>query len=118
MHHKAQTQIYGFPKWTQHSEKARRHFGMSRYWRPWTAPSDASRVPHLFGVSGGPRVIELLDIAWGARLTSNAAAAPKEQMQVQDLKRDYYANISQSVDRSPWGSLPTVARGADIFSCV
>ena len=95
-----------FAKWKENSRKLRETFEMSRAWCPWT---NASLAPLLRLVPMTPRVHELINIAWGARLSGNN---PKQPLTSAQLRKDFFVDISQDVLRRPWGEgVSTVTRG-------
>ena len=95
-----------FAKWKENSLNTRAQLEMSRDWYPWTNKSPA---PLLRLVPPQPRVLELINIAWGARLSSND---PRQPLTAQELCKDYFVDISQDVARKPWGTgMSTMTRG-------
>ena len=91
-----------FPRWREHSIDERDNLEISRNFKPWTTRPDVK----LKGVRVTPRVLELIDIAWAYRLA--AADGSLEDMQ---LREGYFADVSQAVERHPFGDMSSLASG-------
>lgn len=88
-----------FLAWRKQSGRVRADLGISSGFADWTSRTDIA----LLGVPRTERILDLLNIAWGARLQ----AMPKSSSTV-DLRRGYWCNLSQEVQRRPWGSAKTL----------
>ena len=94
-----------FPKWRDHSATVRHRHRMSSNWMPWSENSEFK--PKLHSVAKTARVLELINVAWGARLGSNDGS-----LLFHDLRRNFFCDLSQSIEREPWGKLGTVTTSA------
>ena len=78
-------------KWPLQSIDTRRKIGLAIGAKPWTSQKS------LVGVPGGARVRDVIDCCfWKLR-----AAAKNKGKRTDDIVRDHWVNISQSVDRLP-----------------
>ena len=84
-------------RWRQHSVATRAALGLPPKSTPWSSGAQ------LRGLRGDrDRRVDLLDIAFSER--RNAAPYATEA----ELRSSFWANISQGVQRRPWGDLPPV----------
>ncbi len=69
-------------------------------------PTTAEGTPSGRGKGLNPRERDILDIAWACQLKTAARAARREKHVPEaeaTLRRNFWADISQSVSRKPWG---------------
>ena len=97
-----------YAKWKVHSACVRSALNLPGKSSPWTARGDVT----LHGL-GRPsaRVLDVLDVAWSCRRNSMPGTATSE-----DLKRGFWANVSQAVQRRPWGPLPLACKITIMYS--
>ena len=89
-------------KWREHSRACRTKHGIGMQYYPWTRNS-----PNFTGLPRiPPRMRELLDIAWATHVKDVPLIKWEEHGKV------FFVDLSQSVEREPWGHLGLVARGA------
>ncbi len=82
---------------------------MGRMWSPWT-----DRNPSLGGVPRNSlRVLALLNIAWGWKLTVNAEQSCP--LLDEELMVGFYCDITQGVERLPWGGLSVLSSGTSDY---
>ncbi len=79
--------------WRKHSGDMRRSVGVSSEFAGWSQRPDK----RLIGLPRLPRLVDVLDVAWGSRLMQ---AAPSET--ASSLAKDFWCNVSQAVQRTPW----------------
>ena len=88
-------------KWREHSRNARGKHGIGLEYFPWTRNSPLftglPRIP--------PRMRELLDIAWAVHVKNTRVEEWEER------RKGFFVDLSQSVEREPWGDLGLIARG-------
>ena len=77
---------------------------MSRHWMPWTQSQTSSVTPRLHGFGKTARTLDLVNVAWGARLGENVDGQETHN----SLRAGFNCDTSQDVLREPWGSLGTV----------
>lgn len=85
-----------YTKWQADSAKARRKLGISADFDGWTGRSRPAGVT-LNGVPENARVRDILDCAWAVRQRGNPT------LSLHELRKNWFANPSQAVNRSPWG---------------
>ena len=97
-----------YAKWQVHSARVRSALNLRGKSSPWTARGDVT----LHGL-GRPsaRVLDVLDVAWSCRRNSMPGTATSE-----DLKRGFWANVSQAVQRRPWGPPPVACKSTIMYS--
>ncbi len=80
----------------------------------------AEGAPSGLGRGLNPRAREILDIAWACRLKTEARAARREGRMPKaapSLRHNFWADISQSVSRKPWGEgVSTLCQNSVIYS--
>ncbi len=96
-----------FARWQTHSAKMRGSLRLPADSRPWTG-----RVAFTAGGSYlTPRQLDVLDCAWASRRTEFPNKNTKQ------LAQGFWANVSQAVQRRPWGDMPaTLCRGTVLYS--
>jgi hypothetical protein len=95
-----ETKSREFRQWKVDSLAVRDNLQVSAHYRPYTSRHPA---PRLGGVPAVARVLDLLDVAESARLQ---AGLPVE---------GYFANITQSVSRKPWGHMKTLTAHTELY---
>ena len=96
-------------KWPGHSAATRTLYGIPLQWEPWTSRPDI----RLRGISGtNARGRDLVNVAWAWRLKQFPDAS------LEDLTRDFYVDLSQSVHFGPWseGFVRTLCKSTRIYS--
>jgi hypothetical protein len=83
-------------QWTSHSAQVRAKLGISRDYDGWTRPGSLPGVV-CRGVPRQPRMFDILNCAWAARLKSLGPGCGTDE-----ARRNFFANPSQSVNRTPW----------------
>jgi hypothetical protein len=83
-----------FKEWRKHSGKVRSALGFSSSFSGWTDQQGTS----LHGFPVSDRAYDVLDCAWASQLKKYPQTTPAAEM-----KRDFWANASQAVQRKPWG---------------
>ena len=61
----------------------------------------------MLGASKQSRVQDLINVGWGVRLAANDTAMTQQQ-----LRENWFIDLSQSIDYSPWGGLGVFTGGA------
>ena len=98
-----------FAKWKGHSTDVRNALKIASQWSPWT---DAGCKRRLRRVPQTARALDLLNVAWGARLMAN------QGMLEADLVLGFYVDLSQGIERRPWGGLSVFATGLTVVEIV
>ena len=88
-----------FGAWRKHSGKARATLQISSSFAPWTKALGVT----LNGLPVSERTLDLLDVAWYDSIHSMPLSASSTE-----LRQDFWANVSQSIQRRPWGSRGTL----------
>lgn len=91
-----------FPKWKEHTAAVRNKMKFGRFWAPWTSREEV----RLHGVPQTPRVKDLLNVAFGCRLEECEAGTGWHA-----LLGDFVVDLSQAVERKPWGEAGTFTTG-------
>ena len=86
-----------FARWRFHSAQARNRLGLPADARPW---SGRSKV-RFGGFRLTERQQDLVDCAWAHR----RASQPNDTTTA-ELRKSWWCNISQAVQRKPWSSAP------------
>jgi hypothetical protein len=96
-----------FAKWKAQSATLRDSLKMSGDAAPWTrAPTTKLR-----GLPQTPRVRDLVNVGFGARMKQNP------NMSTLELKQGLWANPSQSIARKPWSVVPaTTTTSCELYS--
>lgn len=89
-----------FKEWRKHSGALRQKLSISAGFKGWTRDSGAS----LCGLPAIDRVIDCIDVAWASRMAQFPIGTPLKVM-----KKDFWCNPSQGVQRKPWGDKGTIA---------
>ncbi len=84
----------------------RHKWKLSATFQPWTTRKDV----RLTGVPLSERVREVLDVAWGVRLSSNEDKGYEDTV----LRKGFFVDLSQGVERTAWGDLGVFATGTPI----
>lgn len=101
-----------WPRWKDHTRDERQRLGISWETAPWTQCPEVK----LQGIAqGNERVKHLLDIAWVYRIKA-ATANGETQLNMNDLKRGFFADVSDSVHRHPWGAMSSLNQGSALQS--
>ena len=82
-----------FREWRKHSAAVRPMFELSANFQGWSSRESVK----LSGCPKTPRVIDVIDVAWGARLHGS-----EPQDTVKQLTSNFWCNTSQAVQRKPW----------------
>ena len=85
----------GRDNWRKHSIDARAKLGVTANFAPWTQNRALAGVPSL------ARCHDLIDVAWISRLDSFVRSGRDVSM----AAIDFFADVSQAVQRKPWGSM-------------
>jgi hypothetical protein len=72
----------------------------------WTRRKDV----HLVGFPKTDRALDVVDVAWAARMAKMPRASPS------DMKRGYWVNVAQQVHRRPWGGPGCLTAGGVWYS--
>jgi hypothetical protein len=64
------------------------------------------------GVPASGRFFDVMNLAWISRMRERGS----ESLSRDDLKKSFFANLSQCCTREPWGKPPTLCRGTLLFS--
>jgi len=95
-HERKQFSAHGEPVWRRNSSNVRTSLGAPKSSSPWTGRPAAS----LAGVTrGSDRQLDLLDVAWEARVASSKGRASWSAM-----TKDYWVDLSMTICRKPWSS--------------
>ena len=100
-----------FGKWRQHSLAARKALGIPIGDVPLWTGKDFVQLHGLNSLSH--RVVDLLDAAWCVRLLDTRFQAGIDEMRV-----DWYVDLSQAIQRRPWGALGTFTSGYRVARAV
>ena len=92
------------PKWQGHSTNVRRSFKFRRDWMPWSDRSDID----MLGVSKQGRVQDLINVGWAVKLSKSTGQEDKV------LRKGYFIDLSQSIDRKPWGDVGVFCGGSNL----
>ncbi len=84
-----------YNKWRGHSARVRAKGKISSTYDGWTSQKDVL----LRGVPKLGRVPDVLDVAWGHQMQK----ATRLRMTSSEAKAGFWCNVSQSVQRKPWG---------------
>ena len=90
-----------FAKWKAHSVDVRAKHELGE-WHPWTG-GDRARKLHRLPTTA--RVLDLLNVGWGIRLKQSPGELEQE------LVVGFFADVSQALERQPFGSLQVFASG-------
>ena len=93
LHERQHHHISSGPTWEKHSSRIRAELHVEKDSAPWTSKADI----RLSGVSNSARQRDLLNVAWEARV-----AWGKGCKRTDDLKRDFWLDLSQTVTMKPW----------------
>lgn len=100
-------QVQAWSQWRMHSAKTRDKISMASSAAPWTGRADTK----CHGLARTERVTDLLDVAWAHRRLENQHAS------VEELKKGFWCNPTQGVQRRPWGVRPaTLTTVAELYS--
>jgi hypothetical protein len=95
-----------FKEWKKHMSKVADKLQVPPEWQCWTQKPGFRGD----GVPDSPRMYGLLNMGWAKRLREVPASARASAAE------DYYADLSQSVDRLPFGNLGTMLQGSVKYS--
>ena len=103
-------------KWREHCVNMRSSLGMAAESSPWTSRPGLALAPKLRDSAK-----ETVDIAWTWQLKQarNAARATgSKPPSVDEAAKDFFADISQSVLRKPWGGeeFPCITQTSEVYS--
>ena len=94
-------------KWETNTVELRTAMKISRSYSPWTDREDVK----LTNVVKKPRILDAINVAWAARLIANKKSA--NPMEEEDLKKCFYIDVSQGVERKgAYGSITALCKGA------
>jgi len=85
-----------YQDWRKSSANVRSTIGVSADFRGWSSRPDIS----LIGIPKTPRVLDLLDIGWAIQL---AKFGPPGSVTSTQARRGLWANVTQTVQRKPFG---------------
>ena len=104
----AQLDIVKFPKWRSNSIHMRQKYGVAPSYAPWTTKK------HIVcgGLPKQPRVVDLLDFAWSVRLQEADVTGEAQ------LRKGFFCDLSQSIARTPFGSLGCITTGLCAMACL
>jgi hypothetical protein len=88
-------------KWLAHSATVKDRLGLPADFNGWVSRQDIQ----LKGVPRLPRVLDLLNVAYGARLLQLGGASDHE------VRDGFYCDLGQAVQRKPWGDCRTICQG-------
>ena len=98
-----------FKQWRRHSADVRSKLGVSSEYSGWTSQA----VISLPGVPKTPRVLDLLNTAWAERLQACGGAG---NVSTVEARIGFWANVSQAVQRHPYGTPGTLATSGAWYS--
>ena len=93
-----------FPLWEKSTRAERTRLGISWGYRPWTSQEGVL----LQGVVPHERNLHLLDCAWVHRMQLD----PGADGDIESLARNFWIDLSESMNRHPWGHLGTLKQGS------
>ncbi len=93
----------GGEEWRTHSALMRDAAGWSASYAPWTGQAGIV----LRGVPRHDRKLDVIDMAWAHRIAKCRAQGVTDE----DAKVNFYVDISQAVQRRPWGNAKTLTQG-------
>jgi hypothetical protein len=96
-----------YAKWRSHSAKVRHGLQVSANYSPRTKRTPK---PMLKGLASTERVVDLINVAWAERLKESPSLTDAEK------KSGYFANVSQAVQRRPWGRMGTLCTSGIFYS--
>jgi hypothetical protein len=95
-----------YARWRSHAAKVRTQYNLPSGSTGWT-----SRVGvQLTGISQTERIVDLINIAFSVIRDANPTTPTRT------LVHDQFCNISQSVQRKPWGCAGTFMRSTELYS--
>lgn len=97
----------GYKEWMKHTSVALDKLGLPPRFRGWT---DRPEYRGIGIPKPNPRIEALLNIGWGKRMTTNP------NMPHDELMQGWFADVSQSVERNPFGKLGTLATSSMKYS--
>lgn len=89
-----------FKEWRKHSGLLRQKLGVSAGFKGWSR--DAAGI-QLVGLPTMDRVVDCIDVAWADRMAQFPPGTPMSTM-----RKDFWCNPSQGVQRKPWGDKGTL----------
>ena len=92
-------------QWRARSAELRTALGLPGASTPWTRRSAGG-----LGFQLPPRQADILDVAFSARRDARPGAPLRE------ITKDFWADLSQAVERRPWGPLRTICRNTLWYS--
>lgn len=102
-------------KWPSYSAQIRHTLNVTSDFAPWTTRKDV----RLHGVPQDcRRILDVIDVAWIHALRVNAEAPEEHQKTMQDLRKEFFVDVSQAVQRRPWsrGCARTLHTGSLLYS--
>ena len=92
-------------QWENYTVELRTTMGISHSYSPWTDRSDVK----LTNVVKKPRILDTINVAWAARLIANKNST--SPMNDEDLKKGFYIDVTQGVERKAYGDITTLCKG-------
>ena len=88
-------------KWREHTAKVRTALGVSASYAPWSSKVCTDEVRLVGILTNAHRMIDILDVGWATRVMSLKAANNGQHVPTAQARKQYWANASQVVQRSP-----------------
>jgi hypothetical protein len=105
-------QDVAFKKWETHTAAMRAKLKASADFNPWSARHDISGLPS--------RVQQVINVGFIAQDNEALRKAARKRCPVvykpDTIKNGLYCDLSQAVQRRPWGSMGTLLTGSTIYS--
>ena len=103
-------------KWKKHSVVMRDKLGMSAKHAPWTTRPDVFAAKAL-----APRYQDVLDVAWTAHVKQQRTAAAANCLPPPtdtEMRRGFFVDVGQAVQRRPWhhGPLRMICQTSFVYS--
>ncbi len=96
-----------FREWRKHSGNMRTGCGVSAAFSGWTSRADVQ----LVGFPKNDRCLDLLDCAWACRIKQASRTTSSTE-----LRKDFWVNAAQAVQRRPWGAPKTLISAGCFYS--
>ena len=94
-------------RWRQHSSAVRSSLNLPRTSMPWSEAGAALR-----GIGNSERKIDLVNVAWGARVQELG-----QRKSVQEMATNFWIDLGFSISRRPWSQkLRAIHKNSQLYS--